>query len=134
MHVSSNGSSGSYDRWKRGVGVDLRRDLRLGVRSPEPVSNDVRRIAGVKPVDPKSSSCNNRGPGSENRTLFLDFLGVTDTVFCCWLRPASSGTAAKLCLVRRETGDWLLGFERELFRFLPERVMSMLERGVYWNN
>jgi hypothetical protein len=47
------------------------------------------------------------------------------------LRLVSSGTAAKLRLVRLETGDWLLEIGSELFRFLPDRVMSILGRGVW---
>jgi hypothetical protein len=131
VHVSSKGSTGSYDRENRGVGADLRRAFRLGVRSPESGLNDVRRMAGVKPVDPISTSCSNWGPGSENRTLFLDFFGVEDVVLC--LRSASSDPAAKLCRVRCETGDWP-GIEELFFLFLPSPLTSIIERvGIIQN-
>lgn len=117
---------GSNDRWKRGVGADdVRRPRRLGVQSPplraETASaNEVRRIAGVKLVDPNSAS-GSRGPGSEKRTFFLRLWGVLTA-------GAWSEDKARLCLVRWETGRSSGAFEMQLLlRFLPVWVESIVE-------
>lgn len=136
---SPKGSSGSKERQKRGVGIERRRAFRVGVRSPdlEPLIKEVRCIAGVRPVEPMSLS-RSRGPGSENRTRFLDFFGVTAAAVRLGALGAAvdSGTDRHvLCLVRWETGDELLELETELFRlFLPACLVSMLGKERGWSS
>jgi hypothetical protein len=125
-HDSSNGAMGSNDRWKRGVGADdVRRPRRLGVqssplRAETASANEARRIAGVKPLDPTSTSCT-RGPGSEKRTFFLRFCGVLTA-------RAWSEDKARLCLVRWETGSSSGELDTQLLlRFLPVWVEFIAE-------
>lgn len=69
-------------------------------------------------------SCS-RGPGSENRTRFLDFLGVADVAvvvdaICSELEPEPF-------LVRCEMGELALELDMELFLlFLADCRVSMM--------
>jgi hypothetical protein len=78
-------------------------------------------MAGVKPVEQDPTSCR-RGPGSENRTRFLDFLGVLDVLL------GAVGSAGTLGLVRWAVEDSHLEFEMELFlRFLADCLVSIID-------
>lgn len=128
---SPKGSTGSNDRRHCGAGVDRRRTFRLGVRSPDPATpvNDVRCMAGVRPVEKSPASCS-RGPGSENRTRFLDFLGVAEVVGAVY-----SELEPEPFLVRSETGEPTLESHTELFfLFLADcrvSIMRWYEEGAY---
>lgn len=138
MAHSSYSSTWSNARRERGVGADFRRVFRLGVWLPrretfaEEGPNEVRFMAGVKPVEHAVVSCR-KGPGSEKRTRFLDFRGVLLSCFPKLDRTSSDGlvfdivSVAVACLVRRETGSSPNESETVLFlRFLHDNRVSIL--------
>lgn len=99
----------------REAGIDRRR--RLGVLGTEPVlppSNEVRIIAGVKPVE---------GPGSEIRTFLPGLRGVVVPAFF----DAFDRFPDRLRLLVRDAGESVtlaLGIEL-MCRFLGLRLSSM---------
>lgn len=81
-----------------------------GFERPESDSvNDVRFIAGVRPVDQAGVS-RRRGPGSEKRTRFLAFFGVPAVGSSITGTAPAETPFLELC----ETGELVLEPEMEL--------------------
>ena len=90
------GNTESSERRDRGSGVERRRNRRLGVQSMPSVgssgsSNDVRTIAGVRPVEHPRQFPSSRGPGSEKRTLFVGWWGVSQDETSVLIPPDTRG-------------------------------------------